>query len=112
MTYPSLTQEKPGPIDTRTESWTFTAIPGEAQRVYLVLDGGAGPSRWVEMQPVPGQPGHWDTTTQLPPGRHRARYFTGNEGTFLNCGSFGLYAQRIGEPCPGVELEPLETRAA
>ncbi|MFI4861475.1 MAG: hypothetical protein ACIAXF_12445 [Phycisphaerales bacterium JB063] len=94
------------------ETWRFTAMPGEAQRVYLVLDGGVGPSRWVEMQPVVAKPGHWDATVQLKPGHHRARFFTGNNGAFLNCGDFGLTAQRMGEPCPGVHLAPLEALAA
>ena len=92
-----------------TEAWTFTATPDEAQRVYLVLDGDGAPSRWIEMQPVTGKPGTWNTHLQLPQGQHRARYFTGNQGTYLNCGNFGLNATRTSEPCPGVTLEPLES---
>ncbi|XAM00018.1 hypothetical protein OT109_01255 [Phycisphaeraceae bacterium D3-23] len=94
------------------ETWRFTAVPCEAQRVYLVLDDGIGPSRWIEMQPVVGRKGHWDASANLKPGHHRARYFTGNDGAFLNCGNFGLSAQRTSAPCPDVFLEPLEALAA
>ncbi|MEM9415411.1 MAG: hypothetical protein AAGA29_08050 [Planctomycetota bacterium] len=94
------------------EAWRFIATPCEAQRVYLVLDDGVGPTRWIEMQPVVGRPGQWDATANLKPGHHRARYFTSNDGAYLNCGNFGLSAQRTSGPCPGVSLEPLEALAA
>lgn len=104
---------KPTP-DTTTghETWSFTAQPGEAQRAYLVLDNG-GPTRWVEMQPVVGQRGHWDATVTLTPGRYRARYFTAHQGGgSINHGGVGLTAQRVGGHCPGVEVLPAEARAA
>jgi len=87
------------------ESWRFSVRPGRAQRVYLVLDGPLLPSRWIEMQPVVGQEGQWDTTTHLLPGDYRFRYFVASEGAYLNCGTSGLFGQRLGAIDPGVRIE-------
>jgi len=72
------------------EAWRFTVRPGQAQRVYLVVDGDQMPSRWIEMQPVPAEAGLWDVETRLVPDHYRMRYFIAENGTFLNCGSAGL----------------------
>lgn len=96
---------------TDHESWTFTANPGEVQRAYLVLDSG-GPTRWIEMQPVVGLRGHWDASVHLTPGRHRARFFTAQNGSFVNHGNTRLDAKRTAGNCPGVEVVPTGAQAA
>ncbi len=100
-----------GSTPPASETWTFTAMPGVADRVYLVLDDG-GPSRWVPMQPVPGQRGSWNTTVRLTPGRYQARHFIETAGTYINCGDTGLTAVRAPGPPAGVQLEPFSIQAA
>lgn len=80
--------------DRLTETWRFTTRADRADQVYLVIDCSISPSRWIEMQPVADRPGTWQATAQITPGQHRQRYFTCEDGAFLNCGSEGL----SGEP--------------
>lgn len=80
--------------DAQTETWRFTTRADHAEQVYLVIDCSISPSRWIEMQPVPDHPGTWQATARITPGQHRQRYFTREDGAFLNCGSAGL----TGEP--------------
>ncbi|MEM1356130.1 MAG: hypothetical protein AAGH88_14740 [Planctomycetota bacterium] len=87
------------------ERWRFTARPGRSQRVYLVVDGTMLPSRWIEMQPVAGEEGLWDTITQLPEGDYRFRYFIVNDGAYLNCGTSGLHGERLSQANSGVRIE-------
>lgn len=87
------------------EYWRFTARPGRAQRVYLVVDGTLLPSRWIEMQPVIASEGQWDASTHLGPGEYRFRYFVSNDGAYLNCGTSELYGQRLSAPDPAVKIE-------
>jgi len=89
------------------ETWRFLARPDHAQRVYLVVEHETGNSRWMEMQPVAGQPGQWDLTTTLGPGRYRLRYFTAESGTFFNCGTAGLSSARLSDEDPAVAIETL-----
>lgn len=93
--------------ESKGETWFFTAKPGPADRVYLVLDGPTAPSRWIEMQPSSDQPGTWSTTTDIAPGRTRLRYFTAQADAYLNCGTTGLYGERTSPPDPAVHLEDL-----
>lgn len=82
------------------QTWRFTARPGRAEKVYLVVDSPTAPSRWIEMSRV-ADPGDatggadaWSATADITPGRTRLRYFTVDDGTYLNCGSVGLVAER------------------
>lgn len=93
---------------SKSETWQFTVRPGQAQRVYLVMDGPTMPSRWVPMQAMDAQPGLWTATAEIAPGRTRVRYFTEDHGAFLNCGNSGLFGQRTSEPSPAVHLDELD----
>lgn len=93
------------------EHWRFTARPGRAQRVYLVLDGTTLPSRWIEMQPVSGAIDLWDAKTHLLPGSYRFRYFVANDGAYLNCGTSGLYGERLSQIDPKVRIERFSREA-
>lgn len=79
------------------ESWRFTAHPGQAERVYLVIDSPTAPSRWIQMSPAEDESGQWSVTAEIDPGRTRLRYFTMDGGAYLNCGSVGLYGERADE---------------
>ena len=80
--------------EPQPETWRFTAKPGHAQKVYLVVDSPTAPSRWIEMQSDTSSPGTWSITAQIDPGRSRVRYFTAEDGAYLNCGSVGLHGER------------------
>ena len=100
-------------MDERTgETWRFTTRPGPAQQVYLAIDGPTTASRWIEMQPIAGEPDAWSVVTQIIPGRHRLRYFTVDNGTYLNCGDVGLVGQRISTPNPAVRIDDIRGLAA
>ena len=91
----------------KNETWRFTTRPGTADKGYLVLDGPTSPSRWVQMNPDQAQPGQWAVETKIAPGRTRARYFTANNGAYINCGNAGLCAHRVSERSAAVHLEDL-----
>ncbi len=93
--------------ESKGETWRFTARPGTADRVYLVVDSATAPSRWIEMQPDAKQAGLWTAVAEVAPGRTRLRYFTAEDGAYLNCGTAGLYAERVSERCPAVQIEDL-----
>ena len=80
--------------DHTDEPWRFTARPGEAEKVYLVIDSPTAASRWIEMATHESDPGVWTLTTRIDPTTNRMRYFTMNAGAYLNCGNVGLHAQR------------------
>lgn len=94
------------------ETWRFTTHTGPAQQVYLAVDGPTTPSRWIQMQPIAGEPGGWSVTTTIMPGRHRLRYYTVDNGTYLNCGSTGLFGERTSAPNPAVQIEDMMALAA
>ena len=94
------------------ETWRFTTRPGPAQQVYLAVDGPTTASRWIEMQPVEGEPDAWSVVTQITPGRHRLRYFTVDNGTYLNCGDVGLTGQRTSALDPDVRIDDMMGLAA
>lgn len=94
------------------ETWRFSTRNRTAQRVFLAVDGPTAASRWIEMQPIAGDPGAWELVTQLPPGRHRLRYFTFDNGTYLNCGTIGLEGRRIGEAQQSVIVDDMSGIAA
>lgn len=98
--------------ESKGETWRFTARTGPADRVFLVLDGTTMPSRWIEMQPDPEQQGAWTTTADIAPGRTRLRYFTAENGAYLNCGTAGLFGERVSLPSPAVQIEDLGVAAA
>lgn len=98
--------------ESKGETWRFTARPGQADRVYLVMDGPTSPSRWIEMQPVAGQPGAWSALAQINPGRTRLRYFTAENGAYLNCGTAGLFGERTSQRDPAVQIEDLGVAAS
>ena len=89
------------------ETWRFSTNPGPAEQVYLAVDGPTTPSRWIKMQPVAGEPSAWSVLTIVPPGRHRLRYFTVDNGTTLNCGSTGLVGERTSKPNPAVHIDDM-----
>lgn len=91
--------------ESKGETWRFTVHPGQAERVYLVLDGVTSPSRWIEMQRIEDLPGKWDATAQIAPGQNRLRYFTEVKGTFLNCGTAGLSGERVSDRCAAVQFD-------
>jgi hypothetical protein len=100
-------------VDSATgETWRFTTIAGHAEQVYLAVDGPTTPSRWIEMQPIASEPGSWSVSTIILPGRHRLRYFTVENGTYLNCGSAGLIGERTGVPNPAVHIDDMQSLAA
>ncbi|MFK7790660.1 MAG: hypothetical protein AB8C95_14350 [Phycisphaeraceae bacterium] len=92
---------------TLGETWRFSTNAGPAEQVFLAVDGPTTPSRWVEMQPVAGQPGTWTILTTIMPGRHRLRYFTVDNGTTLNCGSTGLIGERTSASNPAVHIDDM-----
>ena len=81
--------------DIKQETWRFTTIPLIADQVYLVIDGPTTPSRWIQMQRAHNPAGSWHTQAQITPGQHRVRYFTAENGAYLNCGNAGLTSQRM-----------------
>lgn len=100
-------------MDSATgEIWRFTIFAGQADQVYLAVDGPTTPSRWIEMQPIVGEPGSWRAQTTILPGRHRLRYFTVENGTYLNCGSAGLHGERTSTPNPAVRIDDMQSLAA
>ncbi|MFN3166748.1 MAG: hypothetical protein ACE37H_06760 [Phycisphaeraceae bacterium] len=96
----------------KSETWRFTVRPGQADRVYLVVDGQTIPSRWVPMHQSADQPGLWAITAQIAPGRSRVRYFTETNGAFLNCGGAGLLGERTSEASPAVHLDDMGLAAS
>lgn len=98
--------------ECKGETWRFTARPGSAEQVYLVIDGPTTPSRWIEMKPAEGEPGAWRIQADVAPGRTRVRYFTANRGTYLNCGNVGLHGERLSEADPAVKLEDTDLAAS
>ena len=90
-----------------SETWQFTVRPGQADRVYLVIDGPTTPSRWVAMHHLDDQPGVWMTDAEIAPGRTRVRYFTEEKGAFLNCGNLGLLGKRTSERSPVVQIDDM-----
>lgn len=100
-------------MDSATgETWRFTTFAGPAEQVYLAVDGPTTPSRWIEMHPVNGEPGLWSVLTTILPGRHRLRYYTVDNGTYLNCGSSGLTGERTSAKNPAVLIDDLQGLAA
>lgn len=97
---------------TLGETWRFTIQTDPAQQVFLAIDGPATPSRWTEMSRVMEEPGTWTLVTTLMPGRHRLRYYTVDNGTYLNCGSQGIAGQRISEANPAVQIDDMAPLAA
>ncbi|MEM9347735.1 MAG: hypothetical protein AAGB26_14075 [Planctomycetota bacterium] len=57
------------------------------------------------MQPLEGAPGVWSVVATILPGRHRVRYYTVDNGTYLNCGSLGLIGKRLSAPDPAVQID-------
>ena len=98
--------------ECKGETWRFTTCCGSADQVYLAVDGPITPSRWIQMQPVAGQPGAWRVITNIAPGRNRLRYFTVENGTTLNCGSAGLFGERTSLPDPSVQFEQTNLAAS
>ncbi len=92
---------------TLGETWRFTTNAGPAEQVYLAVDGPTTPSRWIQMQPVLGEPGTWSVLTTILPGRHRLRYYTVDNGTTLNCGSIGLIGERTSKANPAVRIDDM-----
>lgn len=100
-------------MDTpKCETWHFTTHAGPADQVFLATDGPATASRWIQMHPVPGEPGKWSVNATFLPGRHRLRYFTIDNGTTLNCGSIGLVGERTSSPNSAVQIEDMMSLAA
>lgn len=95
-----------------SETWQFTVRPGQADRVYLVIDGPTMPSRWLAMHPMDDQPGVWTMTTEISPGRTRVRYFTEEKGAFLNCGNLGLLGKRTSKRSPVVQIDGMDFAAS
>lgn len=89
------------------ETWRFTAHTSPVEQVYLAVDGPVTASRWIEMQPVPGEPGAWSVVATIMPGQHRLRCFTVDNGTTLNCGTSGLYGERTSEPNTAVQIDDM-----
>lgn len=89
--------------ENNPQPWLFTARPGPAEKVYLVVDSPTAPSRWIEMtrladpSDATGGADAWSVTADITPGRTRLRYFTVEDGTYLNCGSVGLIAERAAD---------------
>lgn len=80
------------------ETWRFSVRPGEADGVYLVVDSPVAPSKWIAMQPSDSNPGEWIVHADITPGTTRLRYYTVEDGAYLNCGSVGLQS----EPASGL----------
>lgn len=100
-------------VDTPNgETWRLKTNAGPADQVYLAIDGPSTTGRWIEMKPVAGEPGTWSVLATLLPGRHRLRYFTVENGTTLNCGSVGLYGERMSAQNPAVQIDDFEAMAA
>jgi 1,4-alpha-glucan branching enzyme len=97
---------------SKNETWQFTVRPGQADRVYLVVDGHTAASRWVPMHQPADQPGLWTITAEIAPGRSRVRYFTETNGAFLNCGGAGLYGERTSDANPAVHLDDMSMAAS
>lgn len=97
---------------TTGETWRFTTFAGQADQVYLAVDGPTTPSRWIAMQPSADEPGAWTVHTTILPGQHRLRYFTVDQGTTLNCGSIGLIGERTSAPDPRVRIDEMMNLAA
>ena len=88
------------------EHWRFDVNSNWASRIYLVIDGGSALlSRWIEMARHTHDPLRWSTVTQLSPGHYRVRFFSEERGTFLNCGTTGLYCERISANTNRVTIE-------
>jgi len=98
--------------NTTGETWRFTTFASPADQVYLAVDGPTTPSRWIAMQPVVGEPGSWSVLATILPGRHRLRYFTVENGTYLNCGSAGLAGVRTSRQDPAVQIDGMQSLAA
>lgn len=88
-------------MDRSGETWRFEVRDRPADRVYLVTSYDGGGSSWTAMQSI--APGDWELTTHLAPGRYRFRYVIGEGSTYLNNGTFGLKAQRVGGDADGRE---------
>jgi len=98
--------------ESKGETWRFTTTAEHADQVYLVVDGTFTPSRWILMQPTDGKPGDWSVTADIAPGPHRLRYFTVENGAYLNCGSTGLRGKRTSAMDPTVQLENRDLAAS
>ena len=91
------------------ETWRFSIASPRADRAFLVQRCGEGVSRWIEMaQDLPGQ---FSVVHDLAPGHHRFHYFVVEGGAYLNCGTEGLYADRLSDPDPRVLIAPLQPMA-
>ncbi len=98
--------------ESNAETWRFTAKTGPADSVYLVLDGMTTPSRWIRMQADAVEPGAWIAIAQIAPGLSRVRYFTAENGSYINCGNAGLIGQRLSKPSPTVKIEDFSFAAS
>lgn len=87
------------------ETWRFMIRTAPAQQVFLAVDGPTMPCRWLEMLLTADQPSTWQLETTLPPGRYRLRYYTVENGTYLNCGAHGITGERISMPDPAVQID-------
>lgn len=81
--------------DQPQQTWRFSVQPGEAEGVFLVIEGPTTPSRWIAMQPAKDEPGVWTVSVSVVPGRTRARYYTIENGVYLNCGDLGLTSEPV-----------------
>lgn len=93
--------------ENQGETWQFTTRCGSADQVYLVVDGPTTPSRWIPMSPVADLLGTWCVAAQISPGQTRVRYFTAEDGAYLNCGTVGLQSQRVSTLDPSVKNKDL-----
>lgn len=98
--------------ESNGETWRFTAKTATADCVYLVLDGTTTPSRWIRMQPDAHVLGDWTAIAEVAPGLSRVRYFTAENGAYINCGSIGLTGQRLSKPSPAVKIEDFSFAAS
>lgn len=90
--------------ESRSERWRLEVSAQKADRVYVVRELVGGPGQWVEMSRLGSDPTQWTVELDLLPGDYRLRYYTVEGRTFINCGSIGLQATRLGDPVAGVRL--------
>ncbi len=91
------------------ETWRFSVNSPRADRAFLVQRCGEGVSRWIEM--LRDELDQFSVVHQLLPGHHRFHYFVVENGAYLNCGTEGLFADRLCEPDPRVQIAPLKAMA-
>lgn len=88
------------------ESWRFSVTCTHADCVYLVKQLNDFGKKLMPMKPV--GPDVWALEVDLLPGHYHMSYFTNEGETFINGGSYGLSAIRIGQHDPDVIVDPIE----